>query len=207
MRCGVKRIALSQENPRLPAVTINGMSLSNSKFLGPFDVEFNPQYNALIGGRGTGKSTILEYLRWALCDQPPPSVDEDDAPNYVARRRRLIDQTLRPLNATVEVKFDINGVPHAVRRDSQNGELLMKIAGDEMRPCSEEEVRRLLPIQAYSQKQLSDVSVRVDELSRFITAPIRAQAGGHRRAVVGQGGADQGNIRHGAAASRTVSDT
>ena len=44
-----------------------------------------------------------------------------------------------------------------------------------MRPCSEDDVRRLLPIQAYSQKQLSDVSVRVDELLRFITAPIRAK--------------------------------
>src|SRR5690606_20774027 len=31
------------------------------------------------------------------------------------------------------------------------------------------------PIQAYSQKQLSDVSVRTEELSRFITAPIRAE--------------------------------
>ena len=49
----------------------------------------------------------------------------------------------------------------------------MKIAAYEMRTCSEDEVRNLLPIQAYSQKQLSDVSVRVEELSRFITAPIR----------------------------------
>ena len=39
----------------------------------------------------------------------------------------------------------------------------------------EEEVRTLLPIQAYSQKQLSDVSVRVEELSRFIRAPIRVE--------------------------------
>ena len=76
---------------------------------------------------------------------------------------------------SVEVKFEVNGVPHTVRRDSENGELLMKIAGDDMRPCSEDDVRRLLPIQAYSQKQLSDVSVRVDELLRFITAPIRAK--------------------------------
>lgn len=173
--CLAQESRVAQEDPQLPAVAINGISLSNSKFLGPFDVEFNSQYNALIGGRGTGKSTILEYLRWGLCDQPPPSVDEDDAPNYLERRRRLIDQTLRPLNATVEVKLDIHGVPHTVRRESQNGELLMKIGGDEMRPCSEEEVRRLLPIQAYSQKQLSDVSVRVDELSRFITSPIRAK--------------------------------
>jgi hypothetical protein len=33
----------------------------------------------------------------------------------------------------------------------------------------------LLPIQAYSQKQLSNVSVRLDELSRFVEAPIRAE--------------------------------
>ena len=150
------------------------MSVSNSTFLGPVDLELNPQYSALIGGRGTGKSTILEYLRWALCDQPPGFTD-DNTPNYQARRSRLIDQTLKPLNATVEVRFEVNDVSHVVRRYSQDGSIKIKIADDEMRPCTEEEVRTLLPIQAYSQKQLSDVSVRVDELGRFVNAPIRAE--------------------------------
>ena len=176
--CLAQESRVSQEEPRLPTVSISGISLSNSKFMGPFDLDLNPQYSALIGGRGTGKSTILEYLRWALCDQPPPSMEDDDTPNYQARRKRLIEQTLRPLNAVVEVRFEINGVPHTVRRDSEAGELRVKIAANEMHPCSEEEVRRLLPIQAYSQKQLSDASVRVDELSRFITAPIRADLAG-----------------------------
>lgn len=40
-------------------------------------------------------------------------------------------------------------------------------------PAREEDVRALLPIHAYSQKQLSSVAVRVDELTRFITAPIQ----------------------------------
>ena len=173
--CLAQESRVSQVIPRLPTVTISSISLSNSRFLGPFDLKFNPQYSALIGGRGTGKSTILEYLRWALCDQPPPGMEEDDTPNYLARRRRLIDYTLKPLKATVEVKFEVNGVPHTVRRGSANGDLLMKIGADDMRPCSEDDVRRLLPIQAYSQKQLSDVSVRVDELLRFITAPIRGK--------------------------------
>ena len=173
--CLAQESRISQEEPRLPAVSILGISVSNSTFLGPLDLKFNPQYSALIGGRGTGKSTILEYLRWALCDQPPPGVEEKDTPNYLVRRGRLIDQTLKPVSATVEVWFELNGVRHVVRRESQNGGLLMKIANDEMQSCSEEEVRRLLPIQAYSQKQLSDVSVRVDELSRFIKAPIRGQ--------------------------------
>ena len=143
--------------------------------MGPFDLDFNPQYNALIGGRGTGKSTILEYLRWALCDQPPPSEEEDDTPNYLARRRRLIADTLEPLGATVDVRLEVHGVPHVIRRDSTNGQLLMKIGSHNLQPCSEEDVRRLFPIHAYSQKQLSGVSVRIEELSRFIAAPIRSK--------------------------------
>ncbi len=174
--CLAQESRVSQAPPDLPAVTVASISVSNSSFLGPIDLELNPQYNVLIGGRGTGKSTILEYLRWALCDQPPGLADED-APNYQARRARLIDQTLRPLNGTVQVRFEVNGVPHLVRRASQDASLLMKIAGGDLRPCTEEEVRTLLPIQAYSQKQLSDVSVRVDELGRFVTAPIRAELG------------------------------
>jgi DNA repair ATPase RecN len=174
--CLAQESRVSQDAPHMPAVVVAAISVSNSSFLGPVDLELNPQYNALIGGRGTGKSTILEYLRWALCDQPPGLSDED-TPNYQARRGRLIDQTLKPLNATVQVRFEVNGVPHVVRRNSQDGSLLIKIGNDEMRACTEDEVRALLPIQGYSQKQLSDVSVRVEELGRFITAPIRADLG------------------------------
>lgn len=173
--CLAQESRVSQTYPLLPSVTITSLSVSNSSFLGPIDLQFNPQYSTLIGGRGTGKSTILEYLRWGVCDQPPQGMGLEDPPNYLSRRKRLIDQTLRPFSATTEVRFAVNGVPHLVRRNSKTGELLIKIAAGDMRPCKEEEIRRLLPIQAYSQKQLSNVSVRVEELSRFVTTPIRSQ--------------------------------
>jgi chromosome segregation protein len=176
--CLAQESRVSQDTPRLPSVA--SISVSNSAFLGPIDLELNPQYNALIGGRGTGKSTILEYLRWTLCDQPP-TISDEDTPNYQARRSRLIDQTLKPVGATVQVRYEVNGVPHVVRRSSEDGSLLIKIANDDMRSCTEDEVRTLLPIQAYSQKQLSDVSVRVEELSRFIIAPVRAELGNIER--------------------------
>ncbi|MEQ1871363.1 MAG: TrlF family AAA-like ATPase [Vicinamibacterales bacterium] len=170
--CLAQESRVSQTPPQLPSIVVAEINVSNSAFLGPVDLELNSQYTALIGGRGTGKSTILEYLRWALCDQPPGSADED-TPNYQARRARLIDQTLKPVNGTVQVRFEINQVSHVVRR-SADGSLVIKIATGDFRPCTEDEVRTLLPIQAYSQKQLSDVSVRIDELARFITAPIRS---------------------------------
>lgn len=164
------RIAL--EAPRVPETYIAHVSVGNSSFLGPLDLDLNPQYNALIGGRGTGKSTILEYIRWALCDQPPVG-DDDEIPNYQARRARLIDGTLKALGASVQVVYVLNGVPHLVRRAAADGSVQMKIGKGELAPCTEDEVRTLLPIQAYSQKQLSDVSVRVEELTRFITSPIK----------------------------------
>jgi chromosome segregation protein len=172
--CLAQESRVSQDQPRLPEAVITGITFSNSTFLGPVDVDLNPQYSALIGGRGTGKSTILEYVRWALCDQPPDMGDED-APNYQARRARLIEQTLRSVNASVDVRFLINEVPHVVRRRSEDASLSIKIGNDEFRECTEDEVRTLLPIQAYSQKQLSDVSVRTNELTRFVTSPVRAQ--------------------------------
>ncbi len=183
--CLAQESRVSQETPKFPSVVVAGISVSNSVFLGPIEIDLNPQYNALIGGRGTGKSTVLEYLRWALCDQPP-GIADNNTPNYQARRGRLIEQTLKPVDAIVQVRFEVNGVPHVVRRDSRDGSLLIKIANDVMRACTEEEVRMLLPIQAYSQKQLSDVSVRVEELLRFITAPIRAELGRVERQATDQ---------------------
>ena len=165
---------MSQEEPTVPSACIRSISVSNSAFMGPIDLEITKQYTALIGGRGTGKSTILEYLRWALCYQPP-ELGGEDVPNYQKRRSRLIEQTIKALDANVEVRFDINEVPHLIRRGGRDDGLQIKIANTELRPCTEDEVRALLPIQAYSQKQLSDVSVRIEELSRFIKGPILSE--------------------------------
>lgn len=167
------RIALSA--PTIPSVIITTLSVSNSAFLGPINVSFNPQFNALIGGRGTGKSTILEYLRWGLCDQPPTLSESEDLPNFQSRRNALIEKTLRSVNANVEVTFVVNGITHVVRRFSENSTVHLKVGDSQFSACRDSDIRQILPIQGYSQKQLSNVSVRVDELSRFIESPVRAE--------------------------------
>jgi chromosome segregation protein len=163
---------VSHAEPAVPGVSITRLRVSNSRFLGPVDLEFNSQYNALIGGRGTGKSTCLEYLRWGLCDDRRRSDTADDDPD-VRGRQRLIEQTLKPVDGHVEVHFLLNGIPHLVRRHSVSGELLLKVGLNELQAAREDEVQSLLPIDAYSQRQLSNVSVDLEELQRFVTAPIR----------------------------------
>jgi len=171
--CLAQESRISHDEPLLPAVVITELRVSNSKFMGPIDLALNPQYNALIGGRGTGKSTCLEYLRWALCDQPPELEDDDDMPNHAARRRRLISQTLEPFASNVEVDFVVNGLPHTIRRYAESGRVQLRVGDGTLEDAATADVRALLPIEAYSQRQLSSVGVRVDELTRFVTAPVR----------------------------------
>lgn len=163
---------LSQSLPEIPQIYITKIDVTNSKFLGSFSLELNQQYNALIGGRGTGKSSILEYLRWGLCDLGEQSYSSQGQSEVDKRRQSLIEKTLIPFNGDVRVTFNVNGVPHIVKRNSVSRETQLKIGDGEFEYAKEEEVRQILPIQAYSQKQLSSVGVRTDELKRFIQLPI-----------------------------------
>jgi chromosome segregation protein len=170
--CLAEESRIEHAQPALPSVFISSVQVTNSKFLGPVDLYLNPQYNAIIGGRGTGKSTLLDYIRWCLADTPVAGSVDDDLPSS-ARQRKLIEATLVPFDAHVEVQVIINGIPHVVRRYAATGELTLKVGNDEFTKASESSIQSLLPVHAYSQKQLSSVSVRLDELSRFVTAPIR----------------------------------
>lgn len=170
--CLAHQTRISNTEPQLPSLVIDSMEVSNSKFLGPINIRYNPQLNSLIGGRGTGKSTILEYLRWALCDQPPALSDEEELPDFQKKRLGLINNTLLPLEAVATVSFLLNGIPHVVRRNARTKQLLLKVGTEEFRECHEDTIRDLLPVQAYSQKQLSTVGVRTEELIRFVKTPL-----------------------------------
>ena len=69
----------------------------------------------------------------------------------------------------------LNGIPHMARRYAETNEVMLKVGTGELQPASPDDIRALLPIEAYGQRQLSSVGVRVAELTRFITRPIRAR--------------------------------
>lgn len=61
--CLARKTRILHIPPQTPSVAIGRIEVSNSRFLGPLNLAFNNQFNCLIGGRGTGKSTVIEYLR------------------------------------------------------------------------------------------------------------------------------------------------
>lgn len=170
--CLAKESRISQTEPELPQIFIKSIDVTISKFLGAVNVNLNRQYNAFIGGRGTGKSTILEYLRWGLCDQTIQNADYEEMTVIERRRDALIQKTLTEVSGEVRITMEKNGILHIVKRNSTSREILLKIGEGEFQQVKEDDIRKLLPIQSYSQKQLSDVGVKTEELKRFIEQPI-----------------------------------
>jgi type III restriction enzyme len=169
--CLARQTRLHQTEPQLPAITITSLEISNSTFLGPIDLELNPQFTCLIGGRGTGKSSILEYLRWALCDHPPQT-DSAELPDYQRKRVGLVKNTLAKVDGIVTVTFSLNGIQHVVQRKSTEDTIQLKIGDGDFEDRTTTDIEKLLPIQAYSQKQLSAVGVRTEELVRLVESPV-----------------------------------
>lgn len=60
------RVVLTNNAPSFSHRFISRLSVTNSKFLADQEIEFSPHLNCIIGGRGSGKSTLMEYLRLAL---------------------------------------------------------------------------------------------------------------------------------------------
>jgi len=181
--CLARETRILQERPELPSLRIEAVRVSNSKFLGPVNLLLNPQFNCLIGGRGTGKSTILEYIRWALNDQPQSGSPTDELPDYEQKSKKLIDNTLERFDASVTVTYLVRGVRHVIQKFSENKKNLLRIGDGAFQEVSDEEVRRMLPLQAYSQKQLSAVATRKEELRRFIEAPVKEQISSFKEEV------------------------
>lgn len=60
------RVRVGAEPPPPTHARIIGVTVQGSGFLGGLSTGWNDQLNSLIGGRGTGKSAIIEVLRYAL---------------------------------------------------------------------------------------------------------------------------------------------
>jgi chromosome segregation protein len=163
---------ISLITPEIPNIYIEKIDVTNSAFLSKFDLNFNPQLNSIIGGRGSGKSTILEYLRWALCDQTETFGNDDVKSEIERKRNTLIEKTLKEVDGEVRIFFNVNGTRHIIKRNPKTEDVLLKIGNGDFQSVRPNQINNLLPIQAYSQKQLSSISIKPRELKRFIEQPI-----------------------------------
>lgn len=127
---------------------IKSISLANTRYLQDQKVVFSQNLNTLIGARGTGKSTILELLRIMFAREQSDALSE----KTLSKARRAKDTLLD--NAQIHVEWEgIPGQVDTLHFSSDSG--LTLAVGDAFDLPT---YLRHLPVQFYSQQQLSDLT-------------------------------------------------
>lgn len=91
----------SQTHPRISSVSVRG-----AKFLADQEVFFSENLNCVIGGRGSGKSSLLEYIRFAIGLDDVPSGKTDIS---LVRKREQLLSSISNEGAQIRVSFQAEG--------------------------------------------------------------------------------------------------
>jgi energy-coupling factor transporter ATP-binding protein EcfA2 len=130
---------------RIRHARICSLSIRNAAFLADQEIHFSEHKTCLIGGRGSGKSTVIEYLRIALGKDDGAELDDDTR----ARIERL-RETLNNEAAEITVVWSSgDGIVDTIVWRGGEREVL-----DRELPDPDTYFARL-PVRFYSQQQLT----------------------------------------------------
>lgn len=155
------------------SLVIESIEVRDARYMGhgqPLEIKLNPWLNAIIGGRGTGKSSVIEFLRIAFRreDELFGKLKEDFT-EFKKIPRSRDDQGLLKEQTQIRVIYRKDGVRYQIQWDQaatleaiqeqQAGNSWKTVAGD---------VRRRFPIRIYSQKQIFALANRPGALLRIV---------------------------------------
>lgn len=155
------------------SLAIESILVKNAKYLGrgqAFSCQLNPWLNTIVGGRGTGKSTLLEFLRIAL--KRKGEIPESLKKEFIKYGQTSINRQDEGL-----LKDDTE-ITIAFRKDSSRFRITWSNANDrytieeESDPGiwnpSEGDIVQRFPIRIYSQKQIFELAKQPHALLQVI---------------------------------------
>lgn len=139
----------AETHPRIKTI-----SLVNTRYLEDQQVAFSPNLNTLIGARGSGKSTILELLRMMFAREQSDALPE--------KTRLKADRAKNTLLGDAQIHVEWEGIPGQVDTlHFSPGSGLSLAVGDAFDLAT---YLRHLPVQFYSQQQLSELTAPKGQL-------------------------------------------
>lgn len=143
-RSSVKRSDQYHGDPnRYSHNVIEEITVEKAQFMGrekPFSVKFNPWLTAVIGGRGTGKSTLLEFLRLALRrENDLPDGLKDDFQKYYRLYRKGEEDGLIKEETRITVLYRKDNSRFRIQWDDNEQVVPIEeeIPGNEWRPAED----------------------------------------------------------------------
>ncbi|MCJ9720132.1 hypothetical protein MOV66_02590 [Agrobacterium sp. SHOUNA12C] len=157
------RPELQQTHPYIESIEIRGV-----KFLADQNVVFSRSLNTLIGGRGTGKSTMIEYLRLALCQEGEL---EADRKSQLYEDFQNVRDTLSPSGSLIKVVYNKG-------TDFKNQKLTLTVETGKPLGIDPElgDINTYLPVRIYSRGQIeaiaNDPQKQTSIIDDLIQAPL-----------------------------------
>lgn len=156
---------------------LRSVTIESAKYAGrssPLVIEFNPWLNSIIGGRGSGKSSVLEFIRLGM----DRSRDlEDLNPQNEIRRSfesfikvavsRDTDGVMLP-NTKISCVYTRDDVHYLLRWTKESNRVsIFRSEGGEWLP-EDGEAHSRFPIKIFSQKQIFNLAKNPNTLLRLI---------------------------------------
>ena len=151
---------------------IETIEVSNGRYIGrsmPFIQALNPWFNAVIGGRGTGKSTLIEFLRIALRREGElPEGLKQELEKYGRVYPNRADEGLLTEKATIKIVYRKNGSRFRIQWNptSDLEPIEQEVDGQWERAVGD--IQQRFPVRIYSQKQVFQLAATPLSLLRII---------------------------------------
>ncbi|HLC41140.1 MAG TPA: ABC transporter, partial [Methylomirabilota bacterium] len=153
---------VSEDPNRHAALVIEAIEVTQARYMGrsrTFKVELNPWLNAIIGGRGTGKSTLVEFMRLALRRESElPEALARDFEKYRKVYQSREDDGLLTEASTFTVTYRKDRTRFRVQW-SEPGDVTPIEVQDEYSGwrTDQGDVAQRFPVRIYSQKQIFEL--------------------------------------------------
>lgn len=168
---------------RLPSLWIKSISITNTSVTDssvPLVLEFSPQLNAVIGGRGSGKSSILRFIR-GLFNRTSDLSQLTEILNDHSSFYRKDERSKGVLNpsSTIEVEFIRNEIIHKITASSITNSDNQIVAIQKLDPLTgtwileeAESYIDFFEFEQYSQKQIYEIAQSPNSLRERIDNSI-----------------------------------
>ena len=155
------RSRIRVEPPRTPSLFVATAEVERSTILPQAALSLSPEFNAIIGGRGTGKSSFLEYVSFGL----GLSCYDAERNHYsgTSRMRDLINDTIVSKGGRVSLTItQDNATFTVVRGPATATQPQIKYPNGTTQTVTVKELRRLFPAVVYSQGELAEIGKQAD---------------------------------------------
>jgi type III restriction enzyme len=171
---------ISITRPQTANLNVRSVRLVGSTILHDVVVEVSPELNSLIGGRGSGKSTFLEYLAFGL----GRSCYDLEKKDYSGSERMsaLIADTLVSAGGEIHLEVSQDGAIFRISRTAAAAyQPQVTYPNGSVQPLSARELRSLFPSVVYSQGELSELGkqagrrAQLSELLQFVNPDFKKE--------------------------------